>query len=91
MELKDFIQGVLAQMEELKADPRKQNYMVEELEFELTLTETINGKVGISFAGIGGNLNNGNQNEQKVKVKLIPSTKLRNQLKNQIRINNNQK
>ena len=89
MELKDFIQEVLVQMEELKTDPLKQKYMVEELEFELTLTETNNGKVGISFAGIGGSLNNGKQNEQKVKVKLIPSTKLRNQLRNQLRLNNN--
>ena len=80
MELKEFIQGVLLQMEELKTDPRKQNYMVEELEFELTLMETSGGKVGISFVGIGGGLNNGNQNEQKVRVKLIPSKKLRNQI-----------
>lgn len=85
MELKEFIEEVLGQMEDLKSNPLKQNYMVEELEFELSLTKTINGKVGISFAGIGGNLNNGNQNEQRVKVKLIPSAKLRNQL----RVNNN--
>ncbi len=84
MELREFIQDVLIQMEDLKSDPRKQSYMVEELEFELSLTETQNGKVGISIIGLGGDLNKGNQNEQKVRVKLIPSKRL----KNQITINN---
>ena len=80
MELKEFIQGVLIQMEDLKTDPRKHHYLVDELEFELTLSETNNGKVGISFGLLGGNFNNGNENVQKVKVRLIPSKKIRNQI-----------
>lgn len=34
MELKSFIQEVLSQMEDLKGDKLKKNYLVEDLEFE---------------------------------------------------------
>ncbi|MFZ4402030.1 MAG: trypco2 family protein [Bacteroidales bacterium] len=72
MELKNFIQNVLEQMAEIKGNTYKKSYLVEELEFELTLTETNDGKIGVEFLGIGGHLNEGSQNSQKVRVKLKP-------------------
>ena len=52
--------------------------MVEELEFELALTKSDGGKVGVSLLGFGGDLNAENQNAHKVKVKLVPKNSRRN-------------
>lgn len=80
MELKEFIKDILRQMDELRSDPLKQKYMVKELEFELSLSEIEEGKIGVSLFGIGGNLNNGNQNNHKVIVKLAPSINQNNKI-----------
>lgn len=78
MELKEFIQDVLGQMEDLKSVQHKKNYLVEELEFELTLPKSDSGKVGISLLGFGGDLKAENQNAHRVKVKLVPRSSRRN-------------
>ncbi len=78
MKLKEFIQDVLEQMEDLKSVQQKTNYLVEELEFELALTKSDGGKVGVSLLGFGGDLNAENQNAHKVKVKLVPKNLRRN-------------
>ena len=80
MELKEFIKDILRQMDELRSDTIKQKYMVKELEFELSLSEIEEGKIGVSLFGIGGNLNNGNQNNHKVIVKLAPSINQNNKI-----------
>ena len=77
MELRRFIENVLQQMEELKNTQNKSNYLVEELEFELSLTEIEGGEIGVSFLGIGGGVNQGTENTNKVKVKLIPKNSRR--------------
>ncbi len=72
MELKEFISNVMLEMRDLKNDPLKTGYLVEELEFELVLTEINAGRIGVGIMGIGANGSIENQNAQKVKVKLVP-------------------
>lgn len=84
MELKLFIQDVLQQMDDLKSIQQKKNYLVEELEFELFITETGNGSVGVSVLGFGTTGSLENQNSQKVKIKLVP--KNRRSVKNSTQI-----
>lgn len=60
MELKSFIQNVLEQMAEIKGNKHKKSYLVEELEFELSLSTTKEGKIAVAFFGIGGDVNGGN-------------------------------
>lgn len=72
MELKELIKDVLEQMAEVKGTKYKKRYLVEEIEFELSLSKTKDGKIGASLIGISGEGNFGFSNEQKVRVKLIP-------------------
>ena len=62
----------MLEMKELKNDQLKTGYLVEELEFELVLTEIGTGKIGVGILNIGASGSIENQNAQKVKVKLIP-------------------
>ncbi len=62
----------MLEMRDLKNDPLKTGYLVEELEFELVLTEINAGRIGVGIMGIGANGSIENQNAQKVKVKLVP-------------------
>lgn len=78
MELKKFIEDVLLQMADLQNVQQKSRYLVEELEFELALTENESGKVGVRVLGFGVDGSVGNQNLQKVKIKLIPKNSKRN-------------
>lgn len=78
MVLKDFIKDVLEQLEDLKNVQEKKNYLVQELEFELTLTQSDSGKIGVSLLGLGADMNASNQNAHRVKVKLVPRSSRRN-------------
>lgn len=84
MELKLFIKDVLQQMDDLKSIQQKKNYLVEELEFELFITETGNGSVGVSVLGFGTAGSIENQNSQKVKIKLVPRNRRTIKNSNQI-------
>lgn len=84
MELKLFIKDVLEQMDGLKSIQQKRNYLVEELEFELFITETDNGSVGVSVLGFGTIGSIENQNSQKVKIKLVPRNRTTIKKSNQI-------
>ncbi len=77
MELKVFISDVLRQMEELKNDSQKSNYLVEELEFELGITVTENSAVAVKVFVLNAGGGTENQNIQKVKIKLIPKSSRR--------------
>lgn len=72
MELKEFINDVLNQMGAVKAYENKKKNLVDVLEFELTLSATDNGKIGVSFLGIGANVGTNIQTGQKVKIILKP-------------------
>ena len=72
MEIKEFMAEVLKQMNELKTDANKKNYLVDNLEFELSFTVENNANAGVklSIINIGGNTSH--QNSHKVKIKLEP-------------------
>jgi len=72
MDLKDFISKVMLEMKELKKDPLKTGYTIDELEFELLLTEIDTGNIRVGVFNIGASGSFESQNVQKVKVKLIP-------------------
>ncbi len=74
MELKNFIADVLSQLHELKNDSNKSRYIIDDLEFELNINTTESGKIGVSFLGLNGKLNENVTNQQKVKIKLKPKT-----------------
>lgn len=80
MELKEFIRTILEQMEEIKSIQQKKNYIVDELEFELSIQEMENNKIGLSAFGFGLNNEGGNQQGHKVKIKLKPKNKNRKYL-----------
>ena len=73
MELKKFISDVLDQLQEVKDNENKKRYSVKELEFEVSLQQTDDGKVGVAFWGTGVGLHRENQNTQKVTIKLTPN------------------
>lgn len=75
MELKEFISDVLKQMEDIKSDNNKQNYLVDNLEFELSLTKTEKGSVGVNFFGAGANAGIHDSAAQRVKITLTPKNK----------------
>ena len=73
MELKELIENVLHQMADIRDNNQnKRNYLVEEIEFELSLNETENGKIGAKLLGMGTNVENGVENYQRVRIKLRP-------------------
>ncbi len=73
MELKKFIADVLSQLHELKNDSNKSRYVIDDLEFELNINTTESGKIGVSFLGLNGKLDENVTNQQKVKIKLKQS------------------
>lgn len=75
MELKQFISKVMYELKELKKDPLKSGYLVDELEFELSLTEIEGGEIRVGIFGVSGGVDVGTQNTNKVKVKLTPKNK----------------
>ena len=80
MELKEFIRTILEQMEELKRIEHKKNYIVDELEFELSIQEIENNRISLSIMGFGGNIEGGKQQGHKVKIKLKPKNRNRKYL-----------
>ena len=91
MKIKEFIIDMLDQMNDLKSEKSKTNYIVQEIEFELSLVVNDNKSEGINASGdfFGffklageGQSEQGKESMHKVKIKLEPK-KLR-------RTNNNQ-
>lgn len=74
MELRNFIENVLVQLEDVQNIPQKRRYLVKDLEFELTLNVTENGNIGVSLLGLGSGLEVGTLEGQRVKIKLVPKT-----------------
>ena len=73
MELKKLVEGVLDQMADLREHNRnKRHYLVEEIEFELSLNETEDGIIGAKLLGMGAKVENGVENYQRVRIKLKP-------------------
>jgi len=75
VELKDFIGEMLTQIRGIKRKyPDKVYYLIDEIEFELTITEVKehDGKVNVYIGSIGGNKKM--EHTQKIKIKLIPGT-----------------
>ena len=72
MELKELIRDVLEQMSEVKGVKYKRRYIVDEIEFELSLNQLDNGRIGARLLGIGGDIGTETNNAQKVKVKMKP-------------------
>lgn len=73
MELKGFMGSIIDQLTELRDEnPNKRKYLIDELEFELYISEVTNldGRVNVRIINIGA----GTQNQvyHKVKVKLKP-------------------
>jgi hypothetical protein len=80
MELKEFIRTILEQMEELKRIEQKKKYIVDELEFELSIQEIENNRIVLSVFGLGGEMAGVNQQGHKVKIKLKPKNRNRKYL-----------
>ena len=74
MNIKDLISTVLVQMAEIGQENYKKSYLVEDIVFELSLSQTETGEIGARLMGIGGRLNNEADNSQKVTIKLKPKS-----------------
>jgi hypothetical protein len=81
MKIKDFIIDMLNQMNDLKSEKSKTNYIVQEIEFELSLVVNDNKSEGINvssdFFGLfklagEGQSEQGKESIHKVKIKLEP-------------------
>lgn len=75
MELKDLIKEVLEQMAEVKGNRYKKSYLVTEIEFELSLSQTETGRIGANLVAFNGHGEMGSAHEQRVRVKLVPKTR----------------
>jgi hypothetical protein len=76
MELRTFIDEILLQLDQLARDnERKRNYLIEDLVFELHISEVnqINGGVNFVLGNLGGDTTLNNSN--KVTIRLSPKNK----------------
>ncbi len=93
MEINKFISKVLDELQDLKTNDNKERYLIQDLEFELSVTVNKDGtgklEVSNNFLGFGtkGNLGGSYSKEdiQKVKIKLKP----KNHSNNNRQINTN--
>lgn len=77
MEIKNFISEILNELQDLKADANKKNYLVQELDFELSFVASksgsiSSGKVWDVLIPVTAEGNYSSDKIQKVKIKLKP-------------------
>jgi hypothetical protein len=76
MELRTFIDEILLQLDQLERDnERKRNYLIEDLVFELNISEVnqLNGGFNFVIGNLGGDTTSNNSN--KVTIRLSPKNK----------------
>ena len=76
MEINKFMQFVLEELQSVKGNKYKKKYLVDEVEFVLSLTVSNDRTIGVKVLGVGANIGDDKEIIQKVTIKLKPKNTL---------------
>jgi hypothetical protein len=83
MELHEFIGSSLDQLQILREEyPQKRHYVIDELEFEIAVSQINQTNTGINFQIFNFNGNRNNSDCHKIRIKLISKGKSAGKIRN---------